>query len=422
MKKLQKIYLGIKGIVQEQGFLPSLLIFSAKLLYYVFEYNLIRVLKHKKLEVDKKKILFVSELDFSDNARALFEYMVSNNFQNRYELVWLVSDPDAFMSHLGSNIKFIREKRKNARCRTISAYYHVWTSHKVFFTHNINWAYRENKDQQYINLWHGCGYKRAKRLTNPILFDACLVPGELFIETKKEFFQCGEEKIIPLGYPRYDLLFQNNKNAKNFVEQRKLQSGAKKVVIWMPTFRRSNRLRISDQTLNSKLDIPLVGTPKDLDELNDFCRSNHIYLIIKKHHYQIDYGTQSRSHLLFLDDSVLEKNDIQLYHLLSLTDGLISDYSSVVFDYLLVDKPIGYVLIDYEEYKKSRGFVFENPLQYMPGRHIYKIRDLEGFLYDISQNIDLDQEKRENIKKLAHIRHQGEYSRSIVNYFGLEGK
>lgn len=62
------------------------------------------------------------------------------------------------------------------------------------------------------------------------------------------------------------------------------------------------------------------------------------------------------------------------------SDALITDYSSVCVDYLIVDKPIAYTLDDYEVYKQTRGFVFEDPHEYMPGHHLYRFSDLERLL------------------------------------------
>ena len=59
----------------------------------------------------------------------------------------------------------------------------------------------------------------------------------------------------------------------------------------------------------------------------------------------------------------MEKKQIKLYELIGISDGLLSDYSSVAVDYLLLDRPLGYVLADYNIYKEKRGFVFEDPLE-----------------------------------------------------------
>ena len=54
--------------------------------------------------------------------------------------------------------------------------------------------------------------------------------------------------------------------------------------------------------------------------------------------------------------------------MLGSSDALITDYSSVYFDYLLLDKPIGFTVDDMELYIKDRGFIFNNPEEYMPGK------------------------------------------------------
>ena len=91
-----------------------------------------------------------------------------------------------------------------------------------------------------------------------------------------------------------------------------------------------------------------------------------------------------------------------MYQFLTLTDALISDYSSVAVDYMLLDKPIAYLLEDFEQYKKVRGFVFEDPLEYMPGYHIYSNEELDRFLSDIHNHKDIYKEKRAHKLSVMH--------------------
>lgn len=69
-------------------------------------------------------------------------------------------------------------------------------------------------------------------------------------------------------------------------------------------------------------------------------------------------------------------------------DGLISDYSSIAVDYMLLDRPLGYVLTDLESYRNTRGFVFENPEAYMPGEKIYNLEDLKDYFSHIAVGED----------------------------------
>ncbi len=52
-----------------------------------------------------------------------------------------------------------------------------------------------------------------------------------------------------------------------------------------------------------------------------------------------------------------EKEGLQLYEFIHCADALVSDYSSVAIDYLLLDRPLGFTLDDYKEYTQSRGWV-----------------------------------------------------------------
>lgn len=68
-----------------------------------------------------------------------------------------------------------------------------------------------------------------------------------------------------------------------------------------------------------------------------------------------------------IDQETFEKNGVGLYSLLGRADALITDYSSVYFDYLLLDRPIGFAVGDMKDYEGERGFTVDNPYEYMPG-------------------------------------------------------
>lgn len=62
---------------------------------------------------------------------------------------------------------------------------------------------------------------------------------------------------------------------------------------------------------------------------------------------------------------------IKLYELMGIGDGLLSDCSSVAMNYLLLDRPPGCVNADYNMYKEKRVLYLKDPLEYMPGEKIY---------------------------------------------------
>ena len=117
--------------------------------------------------------------------------------------------------------------------------------------------------------------------------------------------------------------------------------------------------------------------------------------------------------------SLLEEREVLLYRLVGVCDALISDYSSIAVDYLLLDRPIAFVLTDFERYEKARGFVFDDPLKYMPGEKIYEFAQLKEFLTHVGENLDLFAGERHRILPRMHNRTE-DYRGRLVEYLGLK--
>ena len=107
-----------------------------------------------------------------------------------------------------------------------------------------------------------------------------------------------------------------------------------------------------------------------------------------------------------------------MYEFLAQTDALISDYSSVAVDYLIVDRPIAFALQDYEEYKRTRGFVFDDPRELMPGHHLYSFQELKLFLSDVSADKDPYRENRKQMFNVA-ITRSDDYCLDVLNKVGI---
>ena len=102
-------------------------------------------------------------------------------------------------------------------------------------------------------------------------------------------------------------------------------------------------------------------------------------LIIKPHPMDIidKYDFPSSQNIKFIHNDELLKHNVQLYELLSNSDSLITDYSSVFIDYLSTQKPIAFTVGDIEDYSANRGFIFNPPLDYLPGEII---RNVDQFI------------------------------------------
>ncbi len=370
-------------------------------------------------KVDEKAILFSSTPDYSDNSKALSEYLVANGYSNRYKIYWQVGDVDKFAALPEARYviflpRVISPKMSEMPFRTIKA---CMTSKFVLSTHaNRIPKSMSLKGQRYIYLWHGCGYKdNNKEDRNGNLFDLCLVPGPLFVKTKSRFWNTEEKKILPVGYPRYDWLM--NPSLKSKAVYREEKGEAHKTVIWMPTFRNPNHGNFKESGITQ---FPLLGTMSDWKETDEYCKERGIKLLIKLHPlqkmYDIDFN--SLKYIQIIPQNYFDERDINMYEFIGQTDGLISDYSSIAVDYLLVDKPIAFTLDDFEMYKESRGFVFDNPLEYMPGHHLYVKEDLKLFLNDVAEGTDTYREKRKAmITDAIHI--SANYCKEVAQRIGL---
>lgn len=348
-------------------------------------------------KVDKKKVLFFSKPDYADNARALSEYILSTR-SSYCKVIWVVEkDESRFL--VKDALSCVLYNCLN--CYRLKTLFHLLTAKYICSTHNFPLPYKKKqKEQVYVRLWHGCGYKDKTSIDGTHkVFDVAMVPGPLFVKTKARFWNIDEKDIISLGYPRFDWLMKKNEKATSFVSQ--IKGDAEKVIIWMPTFR-NDKNGLYNETSNVS-SFPLINDLNVWMQIDQICKQNRVVLLVKLHIFQSEYEIpfKQMSNVKELKENDYASKGLALYEVLTETDALISDYSSVSFDYLILNKPIAFCLDDFELYKKGRGFIFENPLQYMPGHHLYSLEDLKTFIHDVANNIDEYQEDRRRVKALA---------------------
>lgn len=390
--------------IKRKGLLNSIIF-----VIITINYNILRkvlMFFFSRSEIKDNYVLFYSFPDYSDNAKVFYDYYRKN--YGKYKYIWLLANDANVKDYKEENTIFVKAESKFHNGKTLKALYYISKCKFIYFTHKRvidDLSTNRKKGQIVINLWHGCGYKENEKKNSnkkDFIFDYVLVPGKVFINTKSKFWNCQEDKILDIGYPRYDLYFEDNIKTSNFVKELKKENI--KFVIWMPTFRKTYRNYFPEEKIHNSFDLPLLQSEKELLELNDLCKNNKIMLCIKRHPMQIKYQCENLylSNIIFISNNDLVNKKIDLYSLLKYTDGLITDYSSIAIDYLLLDKPIAFILNDYEEYKNARGFVFENPLEYMPGYHIYTFQDVITYIQDVGNNIDLYLKKRKDIMCEVH--------------------
>lgn len=393
--------------------------------YAVFAYKIVRRtltnlyadFLRKTASLDKEAIVFSSLPDYSDNSRALSEYMDASGYMDKYKVYWLVYDveacrkryPDAkvtFIPRFGAFKEF-----------PLSSVRKCITAGCLVATHEFEFPKSKCiSGQRYIRLWHGCGYKdNETSLVGSEIFDVHLVPGPLFVKTKSRFWHTDESFFLPAGLPRFDWLLEKNDKAQRMVDS--LKGGCHSLVIWMPTFRNARRGSHKEDSISQ---FPLLSSPGQWKSLDEQCRRNDVMLLVKLHIFQKDYDIpfDSFTNIRSLSNEDFEQAGVKMYNFIALTDGLISDYSSIAVDYLLVDKPMAFALDDFEMYRKVRGFVFDDPREYMPGHHLYDNHQLEAFIADVASGKDEFAAQRHAVMQEAVVKSDC-YCRDIMTALGL---
>lgn len=409
---LKQIWDKHKDIYQQEGLCSLIVVLfrsTKKRFLNPIEKLLFKLASETK--TDAKTIIFQSEGDFCDNARALYEYMLANGYGKKYQLIWLVSNPKNLTQYKNSCVKFVKFPPDNRKENILFTYYK--NKAKFFFFTHPNWMSSWKKDQTVVNLWHGCGCKKSKGgIKIDDFFDIGFTIGKFYTTIVSACFGCNTSKLLDIGYPRNDILTTPKVTH---------DSTRQKTIIWMPTFRKCNNAAISENYINTGTGLPLVETNKVMDELDNFLVLKNAKILLKVHHLQANLLIFKRhfKNIEIITDEMFLQSGRQLYELLAETDALITDYSSVSHDYLLADKPIAFILSDYEDYEKSRGFVFPDPKKYMPGKHIYKLDELLSFIESVVKNEDGFSAERAKIRNLVYTYADGKSSERILNYLNI---
>lgn len=366
---------------------------------------------------------YVKGMDFADNARALFEYMLAHGYNERYKLVWLVKNPQEFDKWRNyKNVEFLSfdwSVSENGEER--ERYYRVLCLAKyIFFTDAYGFARNCRSDQIRVQLWHGCGFKtRVNFVRCENRYEYTTVISEVYSKIHQEIYGLRADQVLVTGYAKQDWLFDPVKDWQEKLGVAK----ARKYIFWLPTFRSAKEGldNLNEYDLEGQTGLPIVGTYEKLSQLNTLLRDLDIVLVLKLHPFQNRerIGRVNMENIVALDNGQLADMDIQINQLLGHADALISDYSSAAVDYMLLDRPIGFTLDDVEEYAQSRGFVFQNIKEWLPGKELFSFDVFCSFVREIGSGIDSTGEKRRKLRKKMHQYGDGNNCKRIAEILRL---
>lgn len=357
----------------------------------------------------KKYIVFESRPNFSDNTRAVFDEMVRRGLDQKYKLYWWVQDGSTSMpGH--PNVGIL-----NADSFWGLQHYR-WVAFRAKALICCNAFLQEGHSQQKaFYLTHGTALKRLKSYHVPEGISYMLVASEHVRPTMARDFHMDPDRVYALGYPRNDALTGPGRDLKTV-----FPGEFRKVIVWYPTFRQ-NKTGSRTGAVNA---LPVIHDAEAAVRLNAAAKENGILIVVKPHFAQdISYITKyDLSNILFIDDSFFEKNALSSYEFVGSCDALITDYSSIYFDYLLCDKPVAVVWEDIEDYRKNPGFAMD-PEVYMAGSHkIYTLEDFQQFLHSVGRDEDPFREERNRLSELLNYAPDGRNAQRVTDFIMEKAK
>lgn len=328
-------------------------------------------------------VVFESEGDFCDNARALYEYMLAEGLEQEHRIVWFVSAPEAFKARERAHVRFLSRK-------SLAGIYHTATARLFFFTHPW-WLKNWRRGQTVVDLSHSAFTVKGAEQDLHGVFDYICSASLNTEPIMSAYLNLRPGQMVVTGFPRQDLVYRKKDIGPLLADIGAGRAGGK-MILCMPTFRQSERR--TDGTFRNEFSINPVHTRAQLEALDRRLREMDAILLVKIHHLQrLDLLTRvDLSNIFYLTDDVLLTHDIQLNELLGRADALLTDFSSVLYDYLPLDRMVGFFTEDLDQY--TRGFTVADPLSYMPGPHIRDMEGLYAFLGDVAAGRDEYHEPR----------------------------
>ncbi|MCI1880878.1 MAG: CDP-glycerol glycerophosphotransferase family protein [Sporolactobacillus sp.] len=297
-------------------------------------------------------------------------------------------------------------------------YFNKVLAQDVIITTEGNYPFKKDhidKQQKVIELWHGFPLKAMGMMDasetnkNQIAsywrnVDAVISYSDIYNRSMEKCFGIPQDKFYITGSPRNDLLFQTDGKQKlTKIFKMNEPIGQERFIFYMPTWRHTNRLNRSDGKLN--IDHLFGMNEFNQVEFETFLKRHHYKLIVKLHPADESVllpHLQNSSTVYLLTTDLLEKNNMDIYDLLAGADMLITDYSSVYFDFLLLDRPLVFTPVDLQAYQQSRGFILQPYEEWTPGPKAISQEKLQQEISHSLQDKNYYHEERAKIKNMIH--------------------
>lgn len=367
-------------------------------------------------EIDEKMVIFETFMgrQYGCNPKAIYEYMISDHRFDDFRFIWVLNDP-AKADEIPQ-----RDRVEVVSLRSDDYYRYYATAKYVVTNSNLDYGITKKEGQIFLQTWHGTPLKKLrcdieietgnalnslneinqKNNLDVVRYDYFISPSEFASEKFRSAFnlvRLGKENIIiETGYPRNDLLFSFDEKYAESVRRRLGLPDDRKVILYAPTFR-DNQHDGAGYTYDLHIDFEELRK-----ELSDE------YIILFRAHYfvasQFDF---SRFEGFVFDVSGLD----DITPLYTVTDILITDYSSVFFDYANLKRPMVFYMYDLDEYADAiRGFYID--IAELPG---LIVKTEEELIRTIKENRFTYDDKYREFNKKYNSLDDGNASRRVAD-------
>lgn len=328
------------------------------------EYSIFQKLRRYLLPTEKQLWVFGAWMGkkYCDNSQKLFEYV--SKFHPEIKAVWITENLEVYnhINSLGFHVCMDGTPEAIDCCKKAFAYIYCVgfrdiTSHTEF----------TNNRSHHIQLWHGLGIKRtipakesiSKRIIlNPFLSlleyigirgsFITICTSDFFVPYAKEKFRI-KKNVFVVGNPRLDILF-NKEEPSAFIQALKKEYPSNaKFIMYMPTFR---DVQITGESFN-----PFKSYGFDKERLNKILDEKNYVFIYKGHFWDgsLQHNYCSKRFVEIKDSPLLD-----IYDILKDCDICITDYSSIYYDFIFMNKPAILAAFDLDNYITSSRLLYED--------------------------------------------------------------
>jgi CDP-glycerol glycerophosphotransferase (TagB/SpsB family) len=343
-----------------------------------------------------------------DNAYYLYKYMQKVGCKKQMQ--WVIYDKNIYNILKQKNIENIY------LLKSLSGVWVYLRSKYIISSSSSLWQIKA-PTQKHFELWHGIPLKTIGNMGETNLKAGRLAPSVdiRFATSSLEkallsaSFDYNASKITVTGQPRTDALFEDSKYLSSLlkVDIEKYD----KIAFYMPTYRHG----FKGKNEGKKFDEKNIFRMENYDHpmFLDFLKSNKILLLLKLHPFEEAIYTQSNlgENIYWITNELLIGNDIGVYDILSEVDMLITDYSSVYFDYLLLDRKVVFMPLDLEQYEATRGFQVEPYDFWTPGKKVFKQSAFQDAL--LAKDSLAEKQQRKQIRDIMFTYQDNQSSKRI---------